>query len=268
MFHTAWHAVPETDLFTDWTEARALWLRIVGRVPGLVALFLMPNHLHLLTRQAVSEELHQAGAAFAQWRNRRRGEAGPVWLPASTEEVRGKDKQRRSVRYVHLQACRARLQRDPLSWPFSTHRDAVGLALEPVIREASDPFGFHRYVSSDPTAVPAGSELPQAPGGVLRGERGVALVGDAVSALMRLPRTELHRRGPARSLWIGAARALVDVPLPELTELVGVTRATPYRTPRPPLGTLRLVERVCGDPRFAALDERLPFRPRQPWRVG
>lgn len=37
---------------------------------------------------------------------------------------------------MHPNPCRARLVADPLAWPFSTHRDAVGLAVDPVVPRA------------------------------------------------------------------------------------------------------------------------------------
>lgn len=52
---------------------------------------------------------------------------------------------------------------DPLSWAFSTHRDACGLALDPVRKRVPDVHRFHRYVSADPTVAVDGTLLPATP---------------------------------------------------------------------------------------------------------
>lgn len=66
-------------LFATWLEAQALWQGVHTRVPGLVALCLMPDHLHLLTRTPSEVGLGHALRAYARWRNARRGERGVVF---------------------------------------------------------------------------------------------------------------------------------------------------------------------------------------------
>ena len=77
----------------------------------------------------------------------------------------------RSVRYVHLNPCRAGLVSDPLSWPWSTHRGLIGAELDPwVTTEAlAGALGrparglaewLHAYVSGDSTVAVEGTEFP------------------------------------------------------------------------------------------------------------
>lgn len=69
MCHYARRSQPGTALFTSWMVARFLWEALEGRVPGIVALTLMPDHLHLLTVDRVEAPLALALRAFALWRN-------------------------------------------------------------------------------------------------------------------------------------------------------------------------------------------------------
>ena len=93
----------------------------------------MPTHAHVLHHREVTTGLRRAMASYARWRHHERGTAGRVWLRLDepTRSVTAQ-KRRRDERYVHLNPCRDGLVRDPLGWAFSTHRDAVGLAIDPV----------------------------------------------------------------------------------------------------------------------------------------
>lgn len=267
MLHYARRAVPDADLFHTWAEARYLWLAIASRVAGIVALTLMPDHLHLLVRDAVDRPLMEALRSYALWRNHRRGEVGPVLRPGDRPRaVEGRTKIQRNIRYIALNPCRAKLVADPLAWPFSTHRDRMGLALYPLVPPVRDPAREHAYVSSDPTCAVSGSELPLLANRVEDVE--LHHVIDAVSAVTRATPAELRRRGPARALLLQAAATWCAVPPTELARALSCGRSTLFRARAEPRGDgLRLVERVLGDPRFAALPDgdlrRLPsFRGR------
>jgi hypothetical protein len=45
---------------------------------------------------------------------------------------------RRTVRYIHLNPCRGELVSRPLAWPWSTHRDRLGLAVRPAVSRAAE----------------------------------------------------------------------------------------------------------------------------------
>ncbi|MFZ5481508.1 MAG: transposase [Myxococcota bacterium] len=268
MFHVSVRARKGSRLFRTWEEGLALWRILARTFPELVALCIMPDHIHLLLPHGDPERrLTHALAAFARWRNARRGEHGVVWADhAPPEALPDPLHARRTHRYVHLNPCRKHLVADPLAWPLSTHRDAVGLAAAPIMARERDPERFHRYVSADPTVDVAGSELP----GVTFGDPRLEDVVAAVSAVCRVPTDDLLVRGPARTLALKtaaahglrdgavlAARFAVDTRTVQRT-----TRRTPNRGARLADEALSACVRAVGDPRFAALDagdlRRLP----------
>lgn len=260
MYHLVAHALPRCLLFSDWTEGRAVWDRVIRAVPGVHALVVMPDHLHLLHPQDVRVALGASLSGYVRWRNHRRGTrgAGIVPLPPA-EPLVDEDKVRRSLRYVALNPCRARLAPDPLAWPLSTYRDHVGLAIDPVRRAAPDPYGLHAYVSADPCVDPSGTHLPLPSVGV----PSPALVADAVSALARSPLSALRRpRTRARALYLRAAKTLCDAGAAAIAAEAACARDAVDRARAGLDDEVRLVARVAGDPRFAGLPDgdlaRLP----------
>ena len=270
MLHFVAHAPKDRMLFHTWAEARILWNAVVDRVPLLVALCLMPDHLHLLTRGDANQPLGDGLRAYASWRNAARAEAGPVFERRPPPTVAsGRVKEARDLRYIHLNPCRAQLVQDPLAWPFSTHRDAVGLAAVPARAAVADPHDLHHYVSADPHVSVDGTLLPLGRQAIERPEDLDLLVA-AVSALARVPRAGLIRRSPARTLLVRSAVCLSTLPLPVLARHLDVSLGTLKRARRRGPGPqVRQVERVLGDPRFPALDSgdlrRLPTWRRFRW---
>src|SRR5687768_1602410 len=157
MLHYVGRSVPGTLLIHHWREGLALFDLLLERAPG-ADLVVMPDHFHLLAERPVV--IAAAMSAFARWRNHARGTRGPVWEPAPEPTEPGDaKKQSRTRRYVYLNPCRAQLVTDPLAWPLSTYRDAVGLTVRPVRERVSDPARLHAYVAQDDTVAP-GSLLP------------------------------------------------------------------------------------------------------------
>jgi hypothetical protein len=184
MYHLVARGADGRLLFRTWTEGLALWDRLILGVPGILALTVMPDHLHAVHPRDVRLELARVVASFARWRHAHRGESGRVFQPLPEAEwLPNPERRRRTVRYVHLNPCRAHLVPDPLAWPLSTHRDMVGLAVPRVVPVHRDPVDFHRRVSTDPTVSVAGTPLPEGTVGTddLFGLR------DAVSAVTRTP---------------------------------------------------------------------------------
>ena len=108
MFHLVARAVGHTLLFRSWREGLHLWDTVVKAAPGLDALCLMPDHIHLLHESDVRERLAAALSGFARWRTAARGVRGPVFQPLPAPEPLVDDEQvRRSVRCVHLDPVRA-----------------------------------------------------------------------------------------------------------------------------------------------------------------
>ncbi len=248
--HHAVRSRPSRLAFLSHLEARVLWDTVLREVPDPLALCLMPDHLHLLHARDVGAALGIALRSYARWRNNRMGVRGSLWRrPGPPEPVKGRTKLRRSERYIHLNPCRAGLVGDPLAWPWSTHRDRVGLAL-PAARPADpDPLAYHQYVSADPSVNLRGTDLPVGTDGA-DGDT----VLDAVLALTRSPREALTRRGPVRSLALRSLRQFTTLSGREIGAELQLARATVHRVPLKHTRATRLVSRVLGDDRFPALE--------------
>jgi REP element-mobilizing transposase RayT len=257
LVHVAIRAHNGQLLFKTWVEARELWKRL-SRIPGVRVLVLMPDHIHVLIDPAHLPALGAALSGFARWRNRCRGESGQVWSRRTRpSHISDAMHARRSKRYLHLNACRKGLVKDPLAWAFSTHRDACGLTLDPLCRPVADVAGFHDYVSSDKTTHTNGTPLPAARllDRDLCKRAAPQQVLAAVSALTRCTPSLLRSRRPQRAVLIGALRSLTDASAEQIAVLAGVHPTTVYRTPTAHDRVIQLVERVLGDPRFLVLKD-------------
>ncbi len=248
--HHLMTAVRGTFLFHDHVEAAELWHRLRLRLPGALAACLMPDHVHLLLAQEARADIGDVASGYARWRNARWLRSGPVFAPQpAPETVQAGLKTRRHVRYIHLNPCRGGLVGDPLAWPWSTHRDRLGLALVPWGRRHPDPEALHRYVSSDPAARVDGTPLPW---GVLEVPT-AAQVETAVTETLRVPFDQLGRRGRARSLWLRGLRALTPLSSSEIARVVGVQPRAVRNVPQQGNADTRLLRRLLGDDRFAGL---------------
>lgn len=118
MFHHVARARSGEWLFRTELEGRGLWRRVAA-LDGLVAACRMPDHLHVVLRHGhPSRCLLQVESACTRARNAARGGRGPLWAPAPPPQPLPDELHlRRTVRYVHLDPCRARLVSDPLAWP-------------------------------------------------------------------------------------------------------------------------------------------------------
>jgi REP element-mobilizing transposase RayT len=248
-------------LFEDWAEALLLWQLLTAR-GEVIAVVLMPDHIHVLCRVEDLPIIRRALTAYARMRNARRGEGGQVWRRREDyTEVRGAKQLNRVVAYVHRNPVLSGLVAEPLAWPFSTHRDAMGLAIPRVRRMTQDPQRLHEQVCLIPgqhneavrplpCLVPDFERLRAlAPVAVLREIRA------AVSALTRTPVSMLQERGPARSLLLRSARCLTQASAREIAEFARVSHSTALRAPEVVTPEVTLVERVLGDDRFRLLDD-------------
>jgi hypothetical protein len=257
MLHFVARALPGTLLFRDNIEALALWERLIRAVPMPAAMCLMPNHVHALYPREVRRQLGVGLGAYARWRNHQRGEHGSVWVPIpEPHPVLGAQKRARNQRYIHLNPCRAGLVSDPLEWAWSTHRDAVALAVRPVRPPARDARRFHAYVSADPDADVRGTPLPVGVVDALERTADLRAVRDAVSAVTRAPLPLLEKKGPSRRLLVQAARVLSSAGTSEIAEFVGLRPRAVRRIPAQVDDDVQVVARVLGDPRFRGLHDR------------
>lgn len=258
MFHLVAHSTLDNWLVHDWSEARNLWQRLV-LLDGLQAACIMPDHIHIIVKRADKERWLNALRGFARWRNRRRDTIGAqVWLPLPAPRVIPSYKHLfRSLRYVHLNPCRDHLVADPLAWPFSTHRDSVGLAIPAALAPHRDPDFFHRYVSSDPTVHVEGTNLPFSRFSF--GAPTMEQVEAAVSAITRTPLSQLERHSPQRTLLLRCLKLFTSLTNNEIAARMGLARRSIQRLAVQAKGGEQRVERVLADPRFPALyDELLP----------
>jgi len=246
-------------LFQFWVEG--LWLlRIVCRRVRVLAVTIMPTHVHvvLADRRDVGE-LGRALGAWARLRNNLRGSGGPAWRRARfVEEILDEDHLETVLVYVHRNPVPEGLVGDPLAWPLSTYRDALGLTLRPLVPPLQDPLQHHALVSSGRKVVDGiVSDGTPFPAGV-RGEvRFRDVVAATCAASGRLP-GELRQPGPVRDLLVQVARTRTDAPLARVAEWLRLHPAQlsrALRRPRP-RDEIRRVERLLGDPRFGLLAER------------
>lgn len=220
MFHVVAHAARGRLLFSDARAATALWSIAVGHFPELIALCLMPDHVHVLLPVPPGLRLGHAMSAYTRWvEHDRRVRNLKLWTPhPAPEHLPDPTHVRRTLRYVLLNPCRVGLVADPLAWPWSTHRDRVGFAAAPVGPVEVQRARFHAYVSGDPSVAVGGTPMP----GVLHRPFVVEDVADAVMAVFRASPEQLSSRHPARAAWVRAAYVHGKHDVGELAEATGL----------------------------------------------
>lgn len=250
MLHHLAFSLERRPLFNTWEEGVELWTRAAAAAPGLAALVVMPDHLHLLHPTDVHLPLGQALSGWVRWRHARRGETGAVFAPSPPpQRVDGPKHIARMIRYIALNPCRSRLVFDPLAWPLSSYRDAVGLSLAPVCAPRRDPRAFHAWVSSDPSCLVDGTPWPSG----LIGRASADSLAEAVLALHRASPDALRRRGPIRGSFLRAARALGPTDTARVVDLAACSKVAFYETQQGLSPATRVVASVVDDPRFRAL---------------
>jgi hypothetical protein len=257
LVHLTVKSLDRTLLFHDWTEALALWRRLVAKFDDARAICLMPTHPHVVTEDDhARERLSAVLSGYARWRGHHRGQDAHCWQPQPAVEVLpDADHARRMVRYFLLNPCRGGLCDDPLSWPLSTHRDLVGLG-DPKLR-VQDPESFHSYVSSDPTTSLVGTPLPT----LSSGPASLAAVEAAVGAVLRMEPHEVLGTPHGRRLCVRAAWYRENCDVGALARWVGLSPTGVYKLLRKRPSRARLADepllaatvRVIGDPRFGPL---------------
>jgi hypothetical protein len=281
--HCAWPAA----FLLEREPAAWLWARLQRMFPNPLAAALMPNHLHLLTPLedpvAAHARFRRLLAAFA-----RSFDLPTLWNTVPAPELVGTpDKLLRKVRYIALNPCRPvrvgrleiQLTKDPLSYEWSTHRDAVGAIANPWVTadavgeacgiETEDPSAWlHRYVSSDPHVAVTGTPMP-VPGLP-------ATLADALAAACAAHRADpaaIRRRGPVRAAFLGLVVAAGLDPAGAALAANTEERSA-WRAPAPPSAALlcagdeRLRVRTSwtppADSRAASLRELQALRAREP----
>jgi hypothetical protein len=171
MLHLVGRALPGNQPFRTPSVAWWFWGRLRRVWPDALAACLMPDHVHLIVPDSNADACRLSmarllGRTAARVRAKRLFDTVP--RPSAIPDVKHLGRQ---IRYVHLNPSRAGLVRDPLSWPLSTHRGAIGAELDPWVsggrlslalrRPGRDfPKWLHAYVSGDPSVAPEGTPFP------------------------------------------------------------------------------------------------------------
>ena len=244
-------------LYTRDAEAAHLWRSLRRAFPEAHAACLMPDHLHLLLPHAdQAGRLARVRGGYARWLKHHPQWVQPLrWAPTPPPEELASDPShlRRTIRYVHLNPCRARLVTDPLAWTWSTHRDATAFAYAPWVQVAS-PGRFHAVVSGDPTVQVSGTLLPRVQAGV----HGLAAISRVVESVFRCAAPETVH-GPARRYAVRTAAAFDHRDVHALADWATCSPRQVQRLLRDPVGRWDPVDdpvlagciRGVGDPRLA-----------------
>ena len=204
-------------LFWEHDHASWFWERVREAYPGVLGLCLMPNHPHLLA-DVVDPGAARDGFARTCGHLQRRVGLHDLWesVPGA-EVIAGRQKLMRSLRYLALNPPRARLCDCPLEWLWSTHRDLVGAAAQPLvrpevvarltgIRRARSAEWLHAYCSSDPAVRVEGTGFPTAALRQALPSFALEAVAAAAAVASRSGRADIARRGLPRTLFVQLSR--------------------------------------------------------------
>lgn len=247
-------------LYTRSAEALHLWRSLESAFPEALGCTLMPDHVHMVLPHADADgRFGRVRSGYTRWLA-----SQPRWIqpfawgdvPPPEELAPDPGHLRRTIRYILLNPCRARLVGDPLAWAWSTHRDATGFSARPWLRHP-DPDRFHGYVSGDPSVSVTGTMLPR----VQAGEHDLRAVSAAVSAVFRIAGPELTY-GPARAMAIRTAAAFGHTDSSLLADWSGCTVRQVQRLIRGAGNRWKLFDddvlsacvRSVGDDRMAELE--------------
>jgi len=248
----------------------SLWISLRAVFPDALAVALMPNHIHLALPGELDEARSTRLSRTLQGMAKSHG-LGRCWgPPAPPTTTVDSQKMARQLRYILLNPCRPmrhgnrylKLCSDPLEWPWSTHRDTVGAAIEPWVTPQSlanllgrplDGFlaAWHEYVSSDPSVRVDGTSLPEPAPPRVAPVHPLETVVSAALAATRAGRAALERRSRTRRLFVGLAHHQGWRHNGQLAELCGITARSARRlAAAPPLDDLPAAALCLGDPRL------------------
>lgn len=255
-------STPHTP-FHSFESASWIWNRMTKLYPEALAAVLMPNHIHLiLPARSEATDLNKLcglmGAMSGYLRISRLWQQIPP--PAKIPDTHHL---KRQLRYVALNPCRAGLCQDPLSWPWSTHRELVGAVAHPWISASKIAHAlgdtkrdfanrFHSYVSGDPSVSLSGTPFPTPPSVP---SLPMASLGDLLfassAALRKHPKEVQKRTNELRRVFV---HLCVRQGWRQTALLAQTCRTSPrtlqriYKT-HPPHG-LKAAERCLADPRL------------------
>jgi REP element-mobilizing transposase RayT len=228
-----------------------LWSRVLRNF-DVVALALMPDHVHLLAEIERDSALRTFGRVLSAFRSKMRASTDPDllfdWerLPSPEKVQRDRRHIARTIRYIHLNPTRAALCSDPREWEWSTHRDWLGAVARPCVDRArwgNSDGKTHalvhrlaaRVMSSDPS-VPGGRP-PVDPAPFLlplpKKDASIDALLQAVPRALRSPRMRPHEFDLAeRRLFLLSAAQWTRYSGAELARSLGCDPRSAQRTIR------------------------------------
>jgi hypothetical protein len=211
---------PWSPHIDDQEMFRWLWTHLRESFPDALAVVVMPNHPHIIARLHPNRRRTLASllGAFA-----RRFELGEIWQHVpDPEPLVDAEKLARNVRYVSLNPCRRwngrpALGDDPLAWPWCTHRDVMGLVIDPWVDAArlASALGWHsddaaarlhHYVSSDPDVAVQGTPPPSVCTASDVPIGGLDAILRAACEATRAVAADIRKRSATRTVFLGLAR--------------------------------------------------------------
>ena len=171
LYHVIMRGVDRQDIFhcpEDHAKFIGLLAAVKGRLPFyLYAYCLMTNHIHLLVERMtddIGRIMQRLLTGYAQYYNRRYRRSGHVLQGRHKAILCQSDAYLTElVRYIHLNPVRAKMVQWPGDYPYSSHREYLGL--EPAGIVDSDPvlrhFGVRKKIAIERFAkhVEAGLKL-------------------------------------------------------------------------------------------------------------
>ncbi|MCC6521496.1 MAG: hypothetical protein IT373_02435 [Polyangiaceae bacterium] len=198
--------------------APRLWRGLRLALPAALGAVLMPDHLHVVSLAAGSDAARLSLVRVLSGLRRSKGLCAEVRWETVPPPAQVPDAHHalRQVRYVALNPCRAGLAADPLAWPWSTHRDAVGAIADPWVTQerlaavlgrpvAGLAAWFHRYVSADPSVHVAGTHPPVAAGPRLLADEPLSVIATAAAAASRAYVADIRHASQTRRLFVHLA---------------------------------------------------------------
>ena len=158
LYHLITRGVARQDIFHD-EQDRAKFLALLAeqklKLPYyLYAYCLMTNHIHLLIERRVDDvgrTMQRILTGYAQYYNRRYRRTGHVFQGRHKAVLCQSDPYLAElVRYIHLNPVRAKMVDLPEQYPYSSHREYMGLVpkgivdVDPVLRRFGRPRGAAR----------------------------------------------------------------------------------------------------------------------------
>ena len=144
IYHINSKAVHGAKLFVDDSD-RFLFLRLLKREAirsdwCVLTYSLMTTHFHLLLRlekASLSSGFHALNSHYARLYNRRHDRRGALWQRRYFDSIVETERHLfEAVRYIALNAPRARICSDAHEWPWCSYGAAVGLApADPIVNE-------------------------------------------------------------------------------------------------------------------------------------